>query len=89
MGLGISLKPESKIFQRQSWSKYCQGECVCGRQWPWEGERPGSAVASVGSRCPGDWALLTLWTYLLAAYQAVLAAVQEAHSSHYPVSEGL
>jgi len=29
------------------------------------------------------------WTYPLAAYQAVLAAVQEAHSSHYPVSEGL
>lgn len=26
---------------------------------------------------------------LLAAHQAVLAAVQEAHSSHYPVSEGL
>lgn len=38
--------------------------------------------------CFGCWTLLTFRTYLLAAYQAVLVAVQEAHGSHYTVSEG-
>lgn len=49
-GLGISLKPESKISQRQRWSKYCQAEFVCVWKAVALGRRPGVRVASGGSR---------------------------------------
>lgn len=50
-GLHTSLNPGSKIISEAEVEQVLSRRvCLCGRQWLWEGERSGGAVASVRSR---------------------------------------